>query len=149
MIVRFRDTASARSKNCIVDYSPRVSSWEQAKAQCCWLGMDLVKIENFREDRALKSLLATECSKYDRIYHRHLKNGYCNFPPHPKKSFWKKFLEKVHKCIFKFQLIRVRGFELRITNLLEKILILNYWLWQIKIVIVKNALLRCRSVNII
>uniref|UniRef100_K1QIF4 COMM domain-containing protein 3 n=1 Tax=Magallana gigas TaxID=29159 RepID=K1QIF4_MAGGI len=56
------DTASAKSKYRIVDYSPRVSSWEQARAQCRRLGMDLVKIENFREDRALKSLLATECS---------------------------------------------------------------------------------------
>lgn len=55
------DTASARSKYRIVDYSPRVSSWEQARAQCQRLGMDLVKIENFREDNALKSILATEC----------------------------------------------------------------------------------------
>lgn len=111
VIVRLTDTASAKSKYRIVDYSPRVSSWEQARAQCRRLGMDLVKIENFREDRALKSLLDTECSKYDRIYHRHLKNGYCNNPPHPKKSLLEKFLGKVYKCIFQFQLICVRGFE--------------------------------------
>lgn len=118
VIVRLTDTASAKSKYRIVDYSPRVSSWEQARAQCRRLGMDLVKIENFREDRALKSLLDTECSKYDRIYHRHLKNGYCNNPPHPKKSLLEKFLGKVYKCIFQFQLICVRGFELKIPNLL-------------------------------
>lgn len=76
MIARFTDTASARSKYRIVDYSPRVSSWEQARAQCQRLGMDLVKIENFREDNALKSILATECCKYARIYHMHLRNGY-------------------------------------------------------------------------
>lgn len=118
MIVRLTDTASAKSKYRIVDYSPRVSSWEQARAQCRRLGMDLVKIENSREDRALKSLLDTECSKYDRIYHRHLKNGYCNNPPHPKKSLLEMFLGKVYKCIFQFQLICVRGFEWKIPNLL-------------------------------
>lgn len=79
MTVRFTDTASARSKYRIEDYSPMVSSWEQARAQCHSFGMDLVKIENFQEDNALKNLLATKCSKYARIYHRHLKIGHYNY----------------------------------------------------------------------
>lgn len=98
MIVRFTDTASARSKYRVVAYSPVVSSWEQARDKCRQLGMDLVKIENSQEDNALKNLLATECSKYARIYIIKDKEWALQLrtdPPPPilMNSSWKKFFE--------------------------------------------------------
>lgn len=95
MIVRFTDTTSARSKYCVVAYSPVVSSWEQARDQCRQLGMDLVKIENSQEDNALKNLLATECSKYARIYIIKDKEWALQLrtpPPHPNEFFVGKVL---------------------------------------------------------
>lgn len=97
MIVRFTDTASARSKYHVVAYSPVVSSWEQARDQCRQLGMDLVKIENSQEDNALKNLLATECSKYARIYIIKDKEWALQLrtappPPHPNEFFVEKVL---------------------------------------------------------
>lgn len=96
MIVRFTDTASARSKYRVVAYSPVVSSWEQARDKCRQLGMDLVKIENSQEDNALKNLLATECSKYARIYIIKDKEWALQLrtppPPHPNEFFVEKVL---------------------------------------------------------
>lgn len=107
MIVRFTDTASARSKYHVVAYSPVVSSWEQARDQCRQLGMDLVKIENSQEDNALKNLLATECSKYARIYIIKDKEFFV------EKVLWK----QLFWTIFQFLLIYVREFDLKITFL--------------------------------
>nr|XP_022326718.1 uncharacterized protein LOC111126403 [Crassostrea virginica] len=57
-------TTNARSKYQIVDYNSSIRSWDDARAACRRSGRswDLVKIDNFNEDTALKNMLAAECN---------------------------------------------------------------------------------------
>ncbi|XP_061179550.1 uncharacterized protein LOC133188188 [Saccostrea echinata] len=59
-----QDTTRGSDRYKIISYSGYETTWEQARTECRrQIGWDLVRIDNRKEDDALKTLLAAQCNE--------------------------------------------------------------------------------------